>query len=271
MLRDILSGARGMSPVVLTILIAWALLSVMFLTGTLLAARSIDRSVAVIKPNVDEIGTEAGFIDQARTIQNTSTRINRAAAPLTGHLATTLEIASKGIDPKLKRILGKVGQINSVAGEINGTVLTIGSSVDQIFGSASSINTSVGSIGDSVRTIDRSAKEIRSSARSILSSGNSILSRVNSIDRGVTTIVGDLASPINTTALAIKEDFIGIDARVGQENRGGAFASTVVGHANSIDCSLPFDLIGLSDTLEPLLNPILGDTNPRFGGSGCRR
>ena len=53
MLRDILSGARGMSPVVLVILIAWALLSVMFLTGTLLAARSIDRSVAVIKPNVD--------------------------------------------------------------------------------------------------------------------------------------------------------------------------------------------------------------------------
>ena len=68
-----------MSPVVLTILIAWALLSVMFLTGTLLAARSIDRSVAVIKPNVDEIGTEAGFIDQARTIQDTSTKINRAA------------------------------------------------------------------------------------------------------------------------------------------------------------------------------------------------
>ena len=57
-----------MSPVVLVILIAWALLSVMFLTGTLLAARSIDRSVAVIKPNVDEIGTDAGFIDQARTI-----------------------------------------------------------------------------------------------------------------------------------------------------------------------------------------------------------
>ena len=139
-----------MSPVVLTILIAWALLSVMFLTGTLLAARSIDRSVAVIKPNVDEIGTDAGFIDQARTIQNTSTKIRTAAAPLTGHLATTLEVASKGIDPKLKRILGKVGQINSVAGEINGTVLSIGTTVDQIFGNASSINSSVKSIGRSV-------------------------------------------------------------------------------------------------------------------------
>ena len=75
-----------MAPVVLVILIAWALLSVMFLTGTLLAARSIDRSVATIKPNVDEIGQDARFIDQARIIQNTSTQINRAAAPLTGIL-----------------------------------------------------------------------------------------------------------------------------------------------------------------------------------------
>ncbi len=261
-----------MSPVVLTILIAWALLSVMFLTGTLLAARSIDRSVAVIKPNVDEIGTEAGFIDQARIIQDTSTKINRAAAPLSGHLAVTLEVASKGIDPKLKRILGKVGQINSVAAEINGTVLSIGTTVDQIFGSASEINSSVKSIGRSVQTVDQRTKEINASARSILSSGNSILSRVNSIDRGVTTIVRDLASPVDVTAKAIKQDFIGIDARVGQEGRGGPFGSHVVGHANSIDCSAPFDLLGLNAVLAPLLTPIIGgDPNPSFGGTRCKR
>lgn len=265
MLRDILSGARGLSPVVLTILIAWALLSVMFLTGTLLAARSIDRSVAVIKPNVDEIGTEAGFIDQARTIQDTSTKINRAAAPLSGHLATTLEVASKGIDPKLKRILGKVGQINSVAGEINGTVLSIGTTVDQIFGSASEINGSVNSIGSSVQTILRTAQGINGDVRNILSSGNSILSRVNSIDRGVATIVGERASPINDTAKNIKQDFIGIDARVGQDGRNGNFASTVVGHANSIDCSAAVDLGGLNALLQKLVDPV------RFGGSGCKQ
>jgi methyl-accepting chemotaxis protein len=266
MLRDILSGARGMSPVVLVILIAWALLSVMFLTGTLLAARSIDRSVAVIKPNVDEIGTEAGFIDQARTIQNTSTKINRAAAPLTGHLATTLEIASKGIDPKLKRILGKVGQINSVAGEINGTVLLIGTTVDQIFGSASSINTSVLSIGSSGNSILRDVRTINRNARSILSSGGSILTRVNSIDKAVATIVG-LATDIDNTAKPIKQDFIGIDANVARQGRDGNFASHINGHANSIDCSVPFDLLGLDDALAPLLG---GITDPvTFGGTGC--
>lgn len=256
-----------MSPVVLTILIAWALLSVMFLTGTLLAARSIDRSVAVIKPNVDEIGEEAGFIDQARIIQNTSTKINRAAAPLTGHLATTLEVASKGIDPKLKRILGKVGQINSVAGEINGTVLSIGTTVDQIFGSASSINSTVGKIGSDVQTIGRSVREINASARGILTSGNSILSRVNSIDRGVATIVGDLASPINDTAKNIKQDFIGIDARVGQDGRDGRFGSHVVGHANSIDCSGAVTVGGLGTLLQNLQNALAGT---RFGGAGCK-
>jgi methyl-accepting chemotaxis protein len=259
MLRDILSGARGMSPVVLVILIAWALLSVMFLTGTLLAARSIDRSVAVIKPNVDEIGTDAGFIDQARTIQDTSTKIRAAAAPLTGSLATTLEVASKGIDPKLKRILGKVGQINSVAGEINGTVLQIGTTVDQIYGSASSINTSVNSIGSSVNTINGATKTINASARGILTSGGSILSRVNSIDRALANIIG-LASTIDGTAQNIKKDFVGIDERVGQEGRGGRFASTVVGHANSIDCSLPVNLAGLNLDLGIL----------RLGSTGCK-
>src|SRR5688572_20801691 len=220
MLRDILSGARGMSPVVLVILIAWALLSVMFLTGTLLAARSIDRSVAVIKPNVDEIGTEAGFIDQARTITDTSTKIRAAADPLSPLLASTLQVASKGIDPKLKSILGKVGRINSVADEINGTVLEIGTTVDQIFTSASAINTSVLSIGRSGGSILRDVRTINASVDNILSSGGSILTRVNSIDKAVATIVG-LATDIDNTAKPIKKDFIGIDANVAQQGRGG--------------------------------------------------
>lgn len=253
-----------MSPVVLVILIAWALLSVMFLTGTLLAARSIDRSVAVIKPEVDEIGTDAGFIAQAKTIDETAKKIRVAADPLTGHLASTLNVAQKGIDPKLKSILGKVGRINAVAGEINGTVLEIGGTVDQIFASASSINTRVKHIGASVVSINNDVKTINNSARSILASGGSILSRVNSIDKAVATIIG-LATDIDNTAKPIKKDFIGIDANVAQQGRGGNFASHINGHANSIDCSAPFDLLGLDDVLAP----ILGGATKGFGGTGC--
>ncbi len=225
-----------MAPVVLVILIAWALLSVMFLTGTLLAARSIDRSVAVIKPNVDEIGTDAGFIAQAKTIEETSAKIRTAAEPLSASLADTLKVASKGIDPKLKSILGKVGRINSVAADINGTVLQIGSSVDGIFTSVSSINDRAGSVGESARSILTSAREINASSQSILSNGGSILSRVNSIDRGVAMIVKQ-STEIGDVAKLINQDSTGIDANVGQEGRGGPFASSIVGHANSIDCS----------------------------------
>ena len=103
-----------MSPVVLVILIAWALLSVIFLTGTLLAARSIDRSVSGVtnrtdengKPEkniydtVQEIGKEGKFIDEARKTVQISTAIRKAADPLSGHLARTLTIAEQGHRPE---------------------------------------------------------------------------------------------------------------------------------------------------------------------------
>ena len=225
-----------MSPVVLVVLIAWALLSVLFLTGTLLAARSIDRSVAVIKPNVIEIGDEGAFIRQAKTIADATVKIRAAAAPLTGHLARTLETADKGIDPKLKSVLGKVGNINETAGSINGTVLEIGSTVDSIFSNADSINRSVKSIGSSVQTVNAATKTINASARGILGSGNSILDRVNSIDRAVAKVIG-LATSIDGTLNAVAKDFVGIDANVGQENRGGRIGHHIVGHTNSIDCA----------------------------------
>jgi methyl-accepting chemotaxis protein len=246
-MRNILSGARGMSPVVLVILIAWALLSVVFLTGTLLAARSIDRSVSGVthrtmadgKPekniytDVQEIGREGKFIDEARKTVAISTAIRKAAAPLSGHLARTLVVAQKGIDPKLKSILGKVGTINATAGEINGTVKQIGSDVDSIFSDVISINGHVKHIGADVRTIDRSASQIQGSARAILGKLSSVLSDTQRIDKKVTTINGQAKTILATTG-PILQDFHGILANVGVPNGG----NTVTGHANSIDCSI---------------------------------
>ena len=246
-----------MSPVVLVVLIAWALLSVLFLTGTLLAARSIDRSVAVIKPQVVEIGDEAGFIRQAKTIADATVKIRAAAEPLTGHLARTLTTAQKGIDPKLKSILGKVGNINETAGSINTTVLQIGSTVDGIFSSASSINTHVKSIAGSANSINSSTKTINASARDILGSAGAILSRVNSIDRAVATIVGQ-ANTILDVAPKIGTDLHTVRGLVGTGNQSG----TIRGHANAIDCSpllvSPLAVSGLPTAVSDLLKPLLG-------------
>lgn len=247
-----------MSPVVLVVLIAWALLSVLFLTGTLLAARSIDRSVAVIGPNVEEIGTEGGFIEQAKSIADKTVEIRKAALPLAASAKRTDEVAKKGIDPKLKSILGKVGDINQVAGEINTTVLSIGGTVDAIFGNASSINSSVTSIGGSGRTILSSAREINGSARNILGSLSSILSRVNSIDRAVATIVGQ-ANTIRDVAPRIGSDLRDVRGIVGTQH-----GSNIVGHANAIDCSplLVSPLVsttqGLPRPLNDILRPVVG-------------
>lgn len=235
-----------MSPVVLVILIAWALLSVIFLTGTLLAARSIDRSVSGVtnrtlpngKPEpsiaktVDEIKAESSFIDEARKTVQISTAIRKAAAPLSASLGRTLETADKGIDPKLKRILAKVGTINATAGEINGTVKDIGGTVDTIFASVISINDTVKHIGRLGGTINTSASQISGSARSILGSLSSILARVQHIDDTVQTINGQATTVAGVTP-NILTDFNGILANVGTQNG----TNTVTGHANGVDCS----------------------------------
>ncbi len=240
-----------MSPVVLVILIAWALLSVIFLTGTLLAARSIDRSVSGvtnrttaegkpeknIKTTVQEIGAEGKFIDEARKTVQISTAIRKAAAPLSASLGRTLTTAEKGIDPKLKSILGKVGTINATAGEINTTATGIGTTVDSIFTSVLDINNSVTSIGNAGLTIRRSANEINGSARNILGSLSSILSRVQHIDGTVQTINGQAAT-IRDLTPKILEDFEGIDRNVSGAETPTAHNNTVHGHANGIDCSV---------------------------------
>jgi len=235
-----------MSPVVLVIVIAWALLAVIFLIGTLLAARSIDRSVSGvtnrvtadgkpeknIKQTVEEIGKEGKFIDEARKTVQISTAIRKAAEPLSPSLARTLKTAETGIDPKLKKILGRVNDINQTAGEINTTVLGIGSTVDSIFTSVVSIGDSASSIRSDVGEIRTSANQISGSARSILGNLSTILSVGERIDVGALGI-NDRAGVIDNTADTILTDFNGIRRNVGLANG----ENTVVGHANAIDCS----------------------------------
>ena len=245
-MRSILSGTRGMSPVVLVIVIAWALLSVIFLTGTLLAARSIDRSVSGVTNRVDEngkpekniattveeIGKDSPFIAETKETLAISRAIRKAAAPLSASLGRTLETADKGIDPKLKSILGTVGEINTTAGQINGTVNGIGGSVDTIFTSVIEINQKVKNIGRRVDNVNTSATEINGSARAILGSLSTILSTGRSIDRRVTMINERVRSVINETG-PIKRDLAGVLANVGTQDG----TNTVIGHANGIDCS----------------------------------
>ena len=238
-MRSILSGARGLAGLVLVILIAWALLSVMFLTGTLLAARSIDRSVTDVKtginPIVADIGKDAKFIDEARKIAGVSGQILKAAKPLSGQLDVIERTARTGIDPKLKSILGKVGNINEVAGSINANVLQIGSTVDSILDNATSINGSVVSINGSGRSILRRARSINGSVRLIRNDAGGILSEVQSIDIRV-AMINDRAGTILGSAAPIGVDLNDVLANVGAAGTQGT-PGTIVFHADRINAN----------------------------------
>jgi len=268
-MRNILRGSGGLAPLVLVILIAWALLAVIFLIGTLLAARSIDRSVNTAKnginPVVGEIGKDAKFIDQARTIADTSGKILKAAQPLSRQLDVINRTARDGIDPKLKSVLGRVGDINEVVGSINTNVLQIGSTVGSIQGSAQSIGGSVGSINLRGRSILRRARSINDSVDLISSDAGGILTNVQQIDRGAATI-NERARTINGIAQPIGQDLNDVlkaVGRAGTERTPG----TILFHANSIDCAPVINAPGglvtaLLDPLVALLTALNGNVAP---------
>jgi len=251
-MRNILRGSGGLAPLVLVILIAWALLAVIFLIGTLLAARSIDRSVNTAKtginPVVGNIGKDAKFIDQARTIAETSGKILKAAKPLSRQADQIIRTARDGIDPKLKSVLRQVGDINEVVGSINTNVLQIGSTVGSIQGSAQSIGGSVGSINLRGRSILRSARSINGTVDLISSDAGGILTNVQQIDRGAATI-NARARTINGIAQPIGQDLNDVLKAVGREGTEKT-PGTILFHANNIDCS---DLVNNPTSLVPAI------------------
>lgn len=269
-MRNILRGAGGMAGLVLVILIAWALLSVLFLTGTLLAARSIDRSVTDVKtginPVVADIGKDAKFIDEARKIAGVSGEILKAAKPLSGQLTVIERTARTGIDPKLKSILGQVGDINEVAGSINANVLQIGSTVDSILGNATSINGSVVSINSRGRTILSRARSINTSARSILGRGGAILSEVQIIDNRV-AMINNRADAIGAIAAPIGTDLNNVLKQVGKSGTDKT-PGTILFHANNVDCSAVINggalpaLISAVPAVVGVLTTLLGGPPP---------
>lgn len=268
MLR-ILKGERGLAPAILILVIVWALAAVLMLTGTLVAAGQIDDSVAIIKPEVSDIGTDSEAIRLAAKTNQLTIQIRRAAVPLTGELDDTLA-AARDIDKTAKSILRKAGDINGTAGDINGTVKSIGttvgsigSNVSAIGGNVQSINRNARSINASARSINANAQSINASAKGIDSRGETILSEVKEIDPAVSAI-NNRAVVIQGVAGDLGGDLAKVQDLVGRTNGD---PNTIINHANSIDCSNLLNVSGsgvpsLTTALQPLLGPLLGNANP---------
>jgi uncharacterized protein YoxC len=241
------------------IVIAWALVSVMELTGTLTAATTIRHRVQIINRQLGPIHHQLSFITDAGKVAALTVQINAAAAPLSGEAAHILRTAN-AIKVQVPSILASAqsinGQVNSIHASvisINQNVLAIGNSVSQIGAHVASITNSVGSINNSVNSIGSRVTHIDSLVGPTGYSGNGItadlnrtnndfagiLSDVKTIQPNLATVSGKVTT-ITGSVTGIKSDFDNILANVGLTNG----SPTVVGHANSIDCSNIINLLG---------------------------
>jgi hypothetical protein len=150
LIRRARNDENGLVGVVLVIVIVWALLAVLELTRTTVAAEEINHTVTVITGNVGaanvhlSTGCAPGNCPtDALPVLNTTidlaSKINTAALPLTGQLAT-VKTDTGQIDTTAKAILGNATSINTTVQSIHSLVLSIAGSVATIHSSFVGIN-----------------------------------------------------------------------------------------------------------------------------------
>ena len=270
----------GLAGVVLVIVIAWALAAVLMLTGTLTNARQINRRVKLVNAQVGPIDNNLASVKLAGRTGRIAKKIDLAAEPLSGELNQVITTAGSintkvgSILSKAQSINGVVTAINTTAKAINANANAINATVHSINANALSINATAHSINSNVHSINSHVQAIGGSVASIGGSVASIRARVvaiqgvvgparatdRSINANANRIYGNLGK-ILTTANAARHGIMGINQRADVVIRlvralkgdfdiilagvGTALNTpTILGHANSIDCSRLLNFLG---------------------------
>ncbi len=215
---------HGLAGIVLVLVVAWALAAVFMLTRTLVAARQIDNRVGFITHFVSPIDEDLDAVKLLEQTNAAAGEIRVSAAPLSGQLAE-VQSAAQGINTNVKEILTTAGQINQTAKAINPTV--------------HSINATVLAINDNVTSIHRDITDVETRGHPTLATVRSIEVGVAAINRRADIVIG--------LVRAIKADTAGVLAQTGggagQHGFPGGGAN-IAGHANSIECALPVQVLG---------------------------
>lgn len=218
---------------------------------------------------------------EAGQIITVAGRINSKAASILTR-ANSINGKVKAINGSVNTINGSVLAINGTARSINGNVLAINGTAHAILGNADAINGNVQSIGGNVQSISGSVGSIGGHVNSIHALAGTIQGAVGPIGGGGTAINAEVrkinpklstintvaqgirgAGPVNGTDIGpgsfgvsginnrasaviravkpIKGDFDKIQSVVGLPN-----TDTILGHANSIDCSQVINVVGPS-------------------------
>ena len=232
--RSRFSREDGLARACFLIVAVWAVGALVCLTGTLLRAQSIDRTVNAITHDVAGIHQDTQAVSLLQETRKTALAIEAAAKPLSGQLGQ-VAASAQGIDRSagsirnaVASIDGSVTSIQDRAGSINTTAKSIDGAAKSIAERAKAIDGTVTSIARPVGEINVSAKGIRGNFAAILDVGKSIDARLVS-----TTAKADQLVAI---AQAITADLNNILEEVGRDH-GTPRNLTIHGHANSIDCS----------------------------------
>jgi methyl-accepting chemotaxis protein len=186
---------RGLVGVVLTIVIVWALIAVVMLTRTLVAAQQIQSTVVGIKGSVN------GANSHLNTGCNPGQANNTCSSTALPVLTQTEALASQ-INDAAKPLTGQLGQVVTAANSINGTVSQILANATSINGTVHTINASATSIGGSVNQIGASLSGVNSDVINIQQGIVAINAKADTIIAVVQGIKGDTAT-INGQAGAI--------------------------------------------------------------------
>jgi len=212
---------KGLVGIILTIVIVWALIAVVMLTRTLVAAQQIQSTVVGIKGSVNGANSH---LNTGCSPQQANNTCSSTALPV---LTQTQTLASQ-INDAAKPLTGQLSQVVTAAGTINTTVT-------QILANATSIN-------GTVHTINSSATSIGASVNSIHASLGAVDSDVVNIQQGVVAI-NNKADTIIALVQGIKSDTATINGQ----------AAAILVQAQGICADQPVKLLGL-----PLLNVLAG-------------
>jgi hypothetical protein len=201
----------------LVIVILWALVAVIFLTGILAAANRIESRVGQINSSLTPINNKLNTVPILTNVSNTANQIREAAANLSPTIGRIADSASS-IDASLKQVGDTVGPINKSAKQINASVLEI--------------NRSVQTIGPNLVTVRGLTGTINASVHSIDGELAGTLNDVYDI-RGRVALVTGQADDILRTARHIHGDSSSISAIVGV----AGIPRTVNGNAHGIESS----------------------------------
>ncbi|MGH9125866.1 MAG: hypothetical protein ACRDZ8_14240 [Acidimicrobiales bacterium] len=205
---------KGIVGVILTIVIVWALIAVIELTRTTIAAEEINHTVLNITASVSSANNHLATgcapgncpldrLPELVTTINIAGQINTAAAPLTGQLSQVIA-DTHSINNTVPMILQNAQSINATVQSIHSLVLSIGGSVNSINSELSGVNADVQQVGApggslSVQQINRSVDVIIGLAQGIKSDTATINGQAGGILTEARGICAD--HPVNVASI----------------------------------------------------------------------